>query len=210
MKPWILYDIEIKEIPYTGGEKEEGLIYCDGWRDYEHMTVTVISAYSYADDSYSIFLQDNLEEFQQLLDESEEIIGFNSESFDDLVCAAIGLKVRTTYDILREAYRAAGLNPNPDWESLGKRKKAGDKEAEALLNHYKGYRLQDIAMSNLGVGKSGSGDNAAVLWQRGQLGKVINYCQRNVWLSKRIFDKRDCLISPVDQSVELFLREPGP
>jgi hypothetical protein len=207
-KHWLAYDCEIKQIPYTGGDKEEGLLYCDGWRDYANMDITVIAAYNYADDSYGIFLEDNFQEFQQLAEQSEHIFGFNSHSFDDNVCAENGIKVRTTYDFLRETYRAAGLNPSPPWDELSRLKKAGDKEAEELLAKYKGYRLQDIAMANLGVGKSGSGDNAAKLWQQGKFGQVINYCTRDVWLLKRLIDKRDCIISPVDQGVELYLREP--
>lgn len=209
MKPWTIYDAEILEIPYTGGDKEERLLYCDGWRDYSNMTITVICTYSWLTDEHGIFMQDNLDEFQQLIDQSEHVFGFNSIGFDDEVCASNGLKVKTTYDILREFYRAAGLDPNPDWKGMSARKKAGDKEAEALLNQYKGYRLEDICQANFGVGKSGNGQNAAKLWQQGKYGQVSNYCLRDVWLEKQIVDRRDCLISPVDRGVELYLREPA-
>lgn len=208
-KPWLLYDTEIREIPYTGGEKEEGLIYCDGWRDYSNMTITVICTYSWLTDEYGIFMQDNLYEFQQLVYQHEQIMGFNSIGFDDHVCKANGIDVTTTYDILCEFYRAAGLNAHPDWKMLKLRKDDGDEEAEILLSKYKGYRLEDICQANFGVGKSGNGQNAAKLWQQGKYGQIVNYCLRDVWLTKLLVDKRDCLISPVDRGVELYLREPA-
>ncbi len=209
MKPWLLYDVKIKQIPYTGGEKEVGLLYCDGWRDYSNMDITVICSYNYADDSYGVFLKDNLDDFQELVDKSEEIVGFNSESFNDEVCRANGLRIKTTYDLLKETYRAAGLKSPPPWDDLKQKEDAGDTEAKRQRDIYRGFKLQDIAIANLGVGNLGNGDNATKLWQQGQYGKVTNYCMRDVWLEKQIFDKRDCLISPVDNSVELFLRDPN-
>jgi hypothetical protein len=40
-------------------------------------------------------------------------IGFNSMDFDDRVCQANGLDVKTGYDILKENYMVLGLDPNP-------------------------------------------------------------------------------------------------
>ena len=187
----IIYDIEIIEIPPKKGEELiPGLKYCKGWQDYEGMHISCICAYELATGDYRVFLKDNFSAFQNLVRQSDLIIGFNSERFDDEVCRANGLYVRTNYDLLLETWSAAGVNP------------AGPFGAA-----HKGFKLEDIAQANLGVGKSGEGANAAVLWQEGKFGQVIDYCLRDVRLTAQLWERRANLISPVDGS-ELCLREP--
>jgi hypothetical protein len=60
------------------------------------------------------------------------VIGFNSLVFDDQVCQANDLDVRTGYDILKENYMVLGLDPNPV--------KYGPE--------YKSYGLNAMAMAN--------------------------------------------------------------
>jgi hypothetical protein len=187
----IIYDIEIIEIPPKSGEDPiPGLKYCQGWRDYAGMHISCICAYELATGDYRVFLEDNFQAFQELANQSEWVIGFNSERFDDEVCRANGIQISTNYDLLLETWSAAGVNP------------AGPFGAA-----HKGFKLDDIAQANLGVRKSGEGANAAILWQQGKFGQVIDYCLRDVRLTVQLFSRRGHLISPVDGSI-LTLREP--
>jgi len=187
----IIYDIEIIEIPPKKGEEPiPGLKYCQGWRDYTGMHISCICAYELGTGDYRVFLQDNFHAFQELVNQCEWIIGFNSQRFDDEVCRSNGIQITTNYDLLLETWSAAGINP-----------------AGPFGDAHKGFRLEDIAQANLGTGKSGEGANAAVLWQQGKFGQVIDYCLRDVRLTAQLWERRANLISPVDGS-ELCLREP--
>jgi hypothetical protein len=186
------YDLEIlKAIP--GGEPLPGIEYCGGWADHAQMGISVIGAYDFRLRRYHIFLKDNFQEFQALADQ-RLVIGFNSESFDDRVCACNGLLIRTKYDILREFYTAKGLNPYP----------------EIFSDEYKGYGLDAIAKANLGLGKTGNGAQAPIDWQRGLRGKVIEYCLFDVHLTRLLLEKvlrGEPLVDPVT-GTDVFLRHP--
>lgn len=170
MKKALIYDCEIQKcIP--DGAIEEDLQYCDGWEDFEGMGISIIGCYTYWNDVHHVFLEDNLSDFQALVYEADEIIGFNSISFDDKLCAANGIKIETTYDLLCEVRIASGQPPHYE-QGVTRR----------------GYNLDALCFANLGQGKSSTGANAAILWQRGQRGSVISYCLRDVQLTRKIFE----------------------
>lgn len=193
-KSILLFDIEIlKAIPT--GDLIPGIEYCSGWNDHENVGISVICAYSYLDSRFHVFLQDNFHAFQDLADSSKSIIGFNSISFDDSVCGKNGIRVKTTFDLLREIYKAKGLDPFP----------------VKFTSAYRGYSLNAVCKAN-GVGqKTGHGALAPVLWQQGKFDEVIAYCQNDVLLLKLLIDKvlaRQPLIDPVN-SRKLFLNFNG-
>lgn len=178
----LIYDCEIINcIP--SGEIEEGLSYCKGWTDFEGMGIAVIGCWDLKDDLPRIFFQDNFQEFQSLANSRNQIIGFNSISFDDKLCQANGIQIKTTYDLLCEVRVASGQPP-----FFKPRVTRG------------GYSLDAIAKANLEISKSSSGDLAPKLWQRGQHGAVADYCLRDVVLTKKIFEKRHNLIDPTNGS----------
>jgi hypothetical protein len=183
----IVYDCEIiKCIPPA---VQPDLQYCEGWHDHAGMGISVIGVYDYLTDQYRVFLKDNFADFVKLVRDREHVIGFNSLAFDDRLCAAHGLEVTTTYDLLCEV-RVASKQPP--------RYRPGTRP---------GYSLERLALANLGTGKSGSGALAPELWQRGQRGAVIDYCLGDVALTKRLFDRRAGLIDPTGRGM-LTLREP--
>jgi DEAD/DEAH box helicase domain-containing protein len=185
----LIYDCEIiRCIPSR--EIEPELEYCKGWDDFDGMGLSVIGVWDLKEDIPRVFLGDNSEEFQTLVKDREHIIGFNSLAFDDNLCAANGIAVTTTYDLLCEV-RAASGQPRHYTPDLTRG----------------GYSLDALARTNLEISKSGSGSLAPKLWQQGEYGAVIDYCLRDVMLTKRLFEKRDRLTDPVDGS-PLCLREP--
>lgn len=179
----LVYDCEIARcIPSY--DRVADLEYCQGWNDFEGMGISVICAYSFWDDRYHVYLQDNLTDFQILVDQAQEVVGFNSHSFDDRLCAANGLQVKTTYDLLIHIRVAAGMPPN---------------YVKGITRS--GYSLEQMAQANLGYGKSGSGAIAPQLWQRGNRGAVIDYCLGDVNLTSKLYQKRARLIDPTNNKL---------
>jgi hypothetical protein len=119
---------------------------------------------------YQAFTNQELDKFQQLVNQAERIVGFNSLSFDDKLLLANGIKITTNFDLLCQVRKASQQPP-----------------------HYtkgvtrKGYSLENLAIANLGVGKTGTGELAPVLWQQGRYQEVISYCLNDVKLTKRLY-----------------------
>ena len=163
----LIYDLEIiKAIPSV--ETIPGIEYCEGWRDFENMGISVC-AYCYPDSLPIVF--DWADEhqrliFQQELHESDIISGFNSHGFDDNLLAANGILARTNYDILYECRLAAYGSTN-------------------YLDQPKGhsYKLTDIVAAN-GMEKTGRGDLAAIWWQQGERSKVREYCYNDALIER--------------------------
>ena len=170
----LIYDCEIINcVPSRDGDDDDSYSYCKGWNDKVGMGISVICAYDYLTEMPRILLRDNFAEFAALVKEREHIIGFNSRYFDDELCRANGIEVTTTYDILVEVRRATG---QPDEYVRGQSRS--------------GYSLNNLVRANCGVTKSGDGAQAPQLWQDGKIGSVVDYCLRDVMLTKRLLDRR--------------------
>lgn len=180
----LIYDCEI--LRAIGAQENPAIEYCAGWRDFAGMGVTCVCAWDGADERYRVFKADNLEEFSRLASEREEVVSYNGLSFDDKLMEANGVSVRTTYDLLVECWRAAGLPP-----------------VYTPRVTPKGYTLEEVARRTLGRGKSGSGAEAPVLWQRGQRGRVIDYCLNDVQLTRELWERRGCIIGHNDRPLRL-------
>lgn len=168
----LLYDCEIiKGILGKNEPQRAGIEYCAGWRDFENMGLSVICAYDYADDRYRVFTKEAFSDFAELADKRNPVVGFNSKAFDDCLCEANGLKVETEYDLLVELWKAAGLAP------------------QFVYPTHIGFGLDATAKANLGRGKTGHGALAPVLWQCGEIGRVIDYCLDDVRLLKELVDR---------------------
>ena len=69
---YLVYDAEILRcIPQKGlnPQTHPDLDFCAGWEDFEHMGISVIGAFDSATRLYRVFLADNFDEFQSLVDE---------------------------------------------------------------------------------------------------------------------------------------------
>ena len=169
----LIYDCEIINAipPRPGVERLHGVNYCAGWGDVANMGIACICAYDYETDLYRVFGEGNLDNFQTLVWNRENVVGFNSLAFDDELCNAEGLEVKTTYDLLVEVWRATG-------QPL--------KYTRGVTQP--GTSLDELAYRNLGLRKSNSGDLAPVLWQRGHHAAVIDYCLRDVALTRGLLE----------------------
>lgn len=172
----LIYDIEIaKAILGRSEKKVPGIEYCGGWRDFEGMGIACLCAYDYAEDRYRVFMQDNMTEFLELATMgTDTVVGFNSHNFDNkLVLTEYGIDLEpNTFDILREIWRAEGLDPdhfNP--------------------RTHGGYGLDDMCAANFGLKKTGNGAMAPIDFQTGKIGSVIDYCVSDVKLTKMLMDR---------------------
>jgi hypothetical protein len=185
----LFYDCEIKNCIPSGWEPEQDKYkYCKGWDDFQGMGLSVVGTYVEWKNLYIYYLEHELKLFQELVDDSDEIIGFNSISFDDNLCRANGINITTTKDLLCQVRVAAGMPP-----------------------HYErgitrgGYSLSSLANVNLTFDKTGSGELAPKLWQDGKKSEVISYCLNDVKLLVEL-EKLDYLIDPTDLDVRLKMR----
>jgi hypothetical protein len=176
-KPFMVYDAEIKKgILGKRDQPEEGIEYCAGWDDHANMGISVMGAYTSWDDRFRVFMDDNAKAFIEIMDNPNIIkVGFNSIGFDDKLINATpgwgGLHAPGThYDILRELWLADGLGP------------------EFKFPSHIGYGLDAVAKANFPgqVAKTGHGAQAPMLWQRGQIGEVVDYCLQDVRLTLKV------------------------
>lgn len=164
----IIYDCEIKNaIPTKDEPIRPNINYCKGWTDFLGMGIAVISVYDYHVGQYRIFCEDNLNDFAALVDDSDLVITFNGEHFDNKLIGAHGIE----------------FDPSKNWDLY---KIA--KEAAGAGRYDKGYKLDDFAYINLRVSKKQSGAVAPILWQQGKIGAVIDYGLTDSWLLKKLVD----------------------
>lgn len=172
---YAIFDLEIiKAIPPRDpADRIPGIEYCEGWRDFKNMEISVISfcelvlqgdrileneAYCWEWD-----LGYKAKENIDLLREDGYLIGgFNSRKFDDHLLTANGLDFTSDFDILEWTIAAANLENVKYWEMEPKRS----------------YSLDAITKAN-GAVKTGKGDLAPIWWQQGEKQRVIDYCRND-------------------------------
>lgn len=193
----IIYDCEILRAipPRNETERIPEIFYCGGWWDFEGMGLSCIGVYDYFEARYRVFLKDNFRDFQGLVDSSDLVVGFNSLRFDNRLCAAHEIQVpeEKSYDLLAEIWAGAGLGE------------------EFNPTTHKNFGLEACCLANFNLGKSGNGAMAPVLWQRGEFGAVIDYCLRDVWLTKKLLDQIievGKIWDPRDPEMEIQVRRP--
>lgn len=166
----MVYDAEIvNAIAAKNEPRIEGIRYAQGWTDHEGMGVSVICAYVW-DEGYRVFLADNMAAFKELAENPDILcVGYNNRAFDDLlVRRALGIHIeaRRSWDLLRAVREARG-------EPTG---------------FYGGPTLDTLCKANFLPGKTGNGAFAPILWQRGKIGQVIDYCLNDVLQTKLLLE----------------------
>jgi hypothetical protein len=152
-----------------------------GWQNYKALGICAIGCYANwlpKDRRLQAFTCDKgFEDFQGLVNQADEVVGFNSIGFDDPLCQAHGIHIETTYDLMVEVRRAAG-------EPLSGRCTPG-------------YNLARLAKANLGRDKTGHGSKVPDLWAAGKRQEVIDYCLNDVMLLRDLYQRRTRIIDPV-------------
>lgn len=170
MKRILFYDCEIINDPNV-----------HGWQNYKALGICTIGCYANwlpKGRRLQCFTVDGgFEGFQDLANQADEIVGFNSIGFDDPLCQAHGIHIETTYDLMVEVRRAAG---------------------EPLSGSCtQGYNLARLSEVNLGRNKTGHGADVPVLWQASEKQRAIDYCLNDVMLLVDLYQRRTRLIDPI-------------
>lgn len=148
----IIYDIETKETFQEVGS-----------RDPKKLHISMIGAYSYKDNEFTSYTEDELPLFWRRLEQCDMIVGFNNKGFDDQVCAAYFPEITKvfSFDILEEVYKNLGFR----------------------------IKLDNLAHATLGIGKSGDGLKAIKLYREGKIEELRSYCLDDVKITRDIFDE---------------------
>ena len=134
-----------------------------GAYDASLLSVSFVGAYRSDTGEYLSYFEEDLPKLWPLLEHADRLIGYNSLSFD-IPCL--------------NRYYAGDLKKIPHLDLL--------KKIEVSL----GFRckLDDVAKSTLGVGKTGHGLDAVKYWNNGELDKLKKYCLDDVRITKDLYE----------------------
>ena len=134
-----------------------------GAENRAQLGVSVVGVYDYVEDKFLTFRDTQFDELTVLLENADEVVGFNLIGFDWPVLAAeLGPWVTElpTLDLLVEAQRA-----------LGRR-----------------ISLDSLAQATLGMGKLGSGLDALEYYRAGDWDRLERYCLEDVKLTRDLYE----------------------
>ncbi|MBI2355848.1 MAG: ribonuclease H-like domain-containing protein [Candidatus Doudnabacteria bacterium] len=135
-----------------------------GGRDRNHLLkVSVCGIYSYAQDKFFCFDENQLYRAGEMISEADQVIGFNIINFD--------------FPVL-QPYISFSLKDIPTLDILA--------EAEKLIGHR--VKLDNLAQTTLGMGKSGDGLEALKLYKAGRIEELKKYCTDDVKITKELYD----------------------
>jgi DEAD/DEAH box helicase domain-containing protein len=127
------------------------------------LDLSVVVIHDSKTDEYTSYKQDELQKLWPILEETDIIVGYNSDHFDIPLLNKYyegDLNQIKSLDILKEIK-----------EQFGRRMK-----------------LDQIAAGTFGTAKSADGLQAVRWWRNGEYEKVIKYCIDDVKITKQIYD----------------------
>jgi DEAD/DEAH box helicase domain-containing protein len=148
----IVFDIETRNSPSDFGKWDPTLL-----------DVSVIAIHDSQTDAYSTFMEEDIPKLWRILEESDMIIGFNSDHFDIPLLNKYypgDLSKLKSLDILKEIRKAYGRR----------------------------MKLDQLAEGTLGKKKSGHGLDAIQWWNQGKIDKIKEYCIDDVRITKELYD----------------------
>lgn len=135
-----------------------------GQHNRDKLGVSLVGIYSYNKNKYRGFKEEEFGELLELLKNAELLIGFNSKSFD--------------LAVLQPYYKDFDLMTIPHLDIL--------EEIVYALGHR--LKLESVAQSTLGYGKSGSGLDAIMYYRSHDWDNLIKYCLDDVKVTKELYE----------------------
>jgi hypothetical protein len=159
----VVYDLEIKNV--IDGQKIT-------WTDFEKMGISVGCAFDYRENKFRVFLDDNINELVERLNEPDTlIVAFNNISFDN--------------NLLR---KTASVKLNPESDLRNYDMLIESKKAVNAGKFDKGFKLDDhLQTMNLKM-KTANGAMAPIWFQQGKIGTLIDYCLTDVTVERALFE----------------------
>ncbi len=127
------------------------------------LDISLLVIYDYADEQYKTYTEENFADLWSILEETDLLIGYNSDHFDIP---------------LLNKYYPGELTAIGSLDLL--------KEIKASMG--KSVRLDNVAEATLGVGKSGHGLQAIEWWKNGEIDKIEKYCRDDVKVTKDLYE----------------------
>lgn len=160
----VVYDLEIKKT----------IEQCSrGWASHDEMGISVGCAFDYRSMRYRVFMDDNIAELVDRLNEPDTlVVAFNHVGFDNKLLRASGF----------------ALKPDNDLKNYDMMLVSKDGAGAANEKFAKGFKLDDH-LKALGMPmKTGEGAIAPILWQEGKIGAVVDYCLNDVMVERMLFE----------------------
>lgn len=134
-----------------------------GSNDPAKLDISLLVIYDYKTKEYLTFTQENLSDLWPILEETDMLIGYNSNHFD--------------IPLLNKYYPG-------DLTAVG----SLDILAEIKKSIGRSIRLDNVAEATVGVGKSGHGLQAIEWWKAGRMDKIEKYCRQDVKVTKDVYE----------------------
>ncbi|NNM83807.1 hypothetical protein HKL94_01125 [Candidatus Parcubacteria bacterium] len=134
-----------------------------GHVDVNEQELTVVGIHDSETNRYSSYLKEELHKLWPILERTDMLIGFNSDTFDIPLLNRYypgDLSHIRSLDLLAEVAKV-----------LGRR-----------------IRLQSLAEATLGKSKSGDGLKAGEWWKEGKIEKVRAYCIEDVRITRELYE----------------------
>lgn len=147
-----------------------------GYGNLLKLDISFVGAYSYKQDAYLSFFEDELDKLAPVLQRSSLIIGFSTNRFDIPILSKyfnFNVKAIESLDILDDVE-----------EKLGHR-----------------VSLDQLAQANLNLGKTGHGLDAIKYYNEGRFEELEKYCLNDVKITKDLYElgkKQGYLLVPTD------------
>jgi DEAD/DEAH box helicase domain-containing protein len=147
----IVYDLETKETFQDVGS-----------RDPRKLHISLLGMYSYRDNTYLAFTENELPQFWRRLEQCDLVVGFNNKGFDDQVVAAYFPEISKipSFDMLEEIANRLGFR----------------------------VKLDNLAQATLGEAKSGDGLKAIELYRAGKIDELRDYCLDDVKITHKLYE----------------------
>jgi len=166
MKPYIWKGNILKDIIYFDLETQKLAREVGGWSNIHLMKLAVAVTYSRKEEEYCVYLEEDVGKLIEQLKTADLIVGFNIKRFDFAVIAPYTsmslqeLQKLPALDMLNDIYRKLGFRVS----------------------------LDALASATLNETKSADGLQAVQWYKEGELDLVIEYCKRDVEVTKKLHE----------------------
>ena len=130
---------------------------------FDNLNIALVGIHDSETNEYSSYLEPELGKLWKILEQTDILVGYNSDHFDIPLLNKYypgDLTRIKSLDILKEVHVV-----------LGRR-----------------IKLDTIAEATLGAKKSASGAQSLIWWRAGEVDKVRQYCLKDVEITRKIFD----------------------
>jgi len=151
-----------------------------GWDNFGALKISVVGVYSYMEDRYYTFEEDQMEALAELFNDARRIVGFSMNRYD--------------VPVLNNYFQRLGATAPKLWEM-----ERVDLLEEIEMSAGQRVSLSRLAEANLGVKKDHHGSEAIALYREGKMQELKEYCLNDVKLTKELYDlyrKQNYLFMP--------------